>query len=424
MPTVRSATDCSVPALIMGLGHPRQTAVLRSLSSAGIAVHAVHTEPNAHRFSRRLASFNRIGTDPEEQLRHLEKFGQQTGGILIPANDDYVALVARNRERLARHFIIPLPDWEIVDVVLDRVKSYALAEATGIKVPRLWAPGSYAEMAAAVAALRPQAQDYILKTRTVLSAPADEVTVRQTRAAPRDRSEILKACVEIEQRTGSYPLIQEVIPGTADSAIGVSMVVSPRDEIVLSYCVRRLRLATYKIGAGYVHPYELGSVVWCETVHDPDALEAARELVKRLRYTGLITVEFRRDPQDNSLYFMKLEPRPVRATSLSRVIGMDIPTALHAVFAGGVPKVADDYPDGIGWLWIQACAVSLIRNPHNTRRDVLRVLRNSHRIKALGEDLFDPLPAVIENAGIIGRRVARDLRRLFGRKAELTPSSS
>src|SRR6185295_11382059 len=100
-------------------------------------------------------------------------------------------------------------------------------------------------------------------------------------------------------------------PGAADSAIGVTMVVSARGEIILSYCVRRLRLATYKIGAGYVHPYELGSVVWCETVHDAEATEAAREVVKRLRFTGIITVEFRRDHADQSLYLMKIEPRPV-----------------------------------------------------------------------------------------------------------------
>jgi hypothetical protein len=55
---------------------------------------------------------------------------------------------------------------------------------------------------------------------------------------------------------------------------------------------------------------------------------------------------------------------------------------------------------------------------------VLRVLRNSHRIKALGEDLFDPVPPVLQNAGVIQRRVARGLRRFFTRKAELAPSSS
>lgn len=407
----------SVPTLIMGLGHPRQTAFLSSLSRAGIPVHAVHTEANPHRFSRRLASFHHLQSDPEAQLQHLEKFGQSTGGMLVPTNDEYVALVAQNRERLAKSFIIPLPDWEIVGPMLDRLTSYTFAESVGIRVPRHWTPDTHGELTEAVAELRPQERDYILKTRTVLGKPADQLTDRQTKSAPQDKSELLEACVEIEKRTGAYPMIQETIPGSADSAIGVSMVVSPRGDIILAYCVRRIRLATYKLNAAGVHPYELGAVVWCETIHDREALEAARELVRRSGYVGVISVEFRRDPADGSLYFMKVEPRPVRATSLSRAIGMDIPTALNAAFSGSSPKIASTYEAGIGWLWIQACARSLIRNPHNTRQDILKVLRTGHRIKAFGEDIFDPVPNIMENAHLALRFMARNVRRLSRRAA-------
>ena len=233
MPTVQSTTDRSVPTLIMGLGHPRQTAFLRSLTSAGIAVHAVHTEQTALSIFAAADKLQPAWHGSGGTTLSPGKFGQPTGGIYIPTNDDYVALVARNRERLARHFIIPLPDREIVDVVLDRMKSYAFAESTGIKVPRRWAPGSYSELVAMVAAL-PQQRDYILKTHSVLSIPADEANVRQTRAAPGDRGEMLKACVEMEQRAGNYPLIQEVIPGAADSAIGVTMVIWHEAKLCLA----------------------------------------------------------------------------------------------------------------------------------------------------------------------------------------------
>ncbi len=77
--------------------------------------------------------------------------------------------------------------------------------------------------------------------------------------------------------------------------------------------------------------------------------------------------------------------------------------------------MATEYQDEVGWLWIQAYAHSLVRNPHNNRRDVLRVLRTSHRIM----DLFDPVPNTIENTGLTQRLVARNLRKLFDRKAEL-----
>lgn len=206
-------------------------------------------------------------------------------------------------------------------------------------------------------------------------------------------------------------MIQQVVPGDASSAIGVTMVVSPTGDIVLTYCVRRLRLASYRIDTGYVHPYELGAVVWCETTHDDEAVAAARELVRAFRYHGQITVEFRRDSKDGSLYLMKVEPRPVRATSLSSAIGMDIPTILYRVFLGESVQVPEDYPDGVGWLWTAAYGHSLVFNRHHTRRDILRVLRGSYRIRAFGEDFADPWPLIGYAAG----RVARRARRLVGR---------
>ena len=315
MPAKSPRNESSVPALIMGLGHPRQTAYVKSLARAGIPVHAVHTHLNSFRRSRRLTSFHQIAPEPEAQLQHLENFGRAVGGFIVPANDDYVALVSQNRERLSKHFIVPVPDWEIVGAIYDRVIAYRKAASIGIKVPRLWSPDTETEMRATVAALDPQNSDYILKTHSVVGAPADAVTARYTKAAPKRRDEILNVCEEMRRQTGRYPLVQEVIPGAADSAIGVSMVISPAGECVLAYCVRRNRLATYKLGAGYVHPYELGSVVWCETTHDNEALDAARELARHFEYTGQITVEFRRDPRNGSLYLMKIEPRPVRATS-------------------------------------------------------------------------------------------------------------
>lgn len=128
--------------------------------------------------------------------------------------------------------------------------------------------------------------------------------------------------------------MQEVVPGAANSAIGVIMVPAPDRKIILTYCVKRLRLATCKLDAGYVHPHVLGLVVWCKTVHDDGAVEVASAFVRTFEYVGQITVEFRRVSRINKLNFIKIEPRSVRATSLSTVIGMDIPTVLYAAYTG------------------------------------------------------------------------------------------
>ncbi len=278
-------------------------------------MHAVHTEANSIRFSRRLKSFQIISRNPDEQLAYIERFGRAHGGFLLPTNDDYLALVSQNRERLARYFTIPLPGWDVVWSLLNRTSAYAMAASVGICVPLFWAPETETEMRQAVCALELDKNDYILKTRSVLSVPADEKTVRQTKPAARNEAEILSACIELKRRTGNYPLIEQVVPGSTDCSIGVSMVVGPHGDFILTYCVRRLRLARYRLESGYVHPYELGSVLWCETCHDDEAVEAARALITRSGYTGVVTVEFRRDARDNSLFLTKIEQRTVRATS-------------------------------------------------------------------------------------------------------------
>ena len=60
--------------------------------------------------------------------------------------------------------------------------------------------------------------------------------------------------------------------------------------------MKRLRLFTYSRG-GFVHPYELGANVYCESVHDDEAIDAATRLVRATGYVGVITIEFRRDPR-------------------------------------------------------------------------------------------------------------------------------
>ena len=61
-----------------------------------------------------------------------------------------------------------------------------------------------------------------------------------------------------------------------------------RDQVpVVAYCVRRLQLRLYASDSRFVHPYELGANVYCESVHDDEAIEAASRLVQAARSTGL-----------------------------------------------------------------------------------------------------------------------------------------
>ncbi len=140
---------------------------------------------------------------------------------------------------------------------------------------------------------------------------------------------------------------------------------------------------TYREGGRFTHPYEMGSNVYCETIHDAEAVEAAKRLVRRAGYYGPMAVEFRRDPADESLVLIKADPRFVRATSLSRAIGLDMPTRVYSVFSGSPVADGDSYPDGVGWIWLTSYMTALFshRSDQRVRGDLFGLLKNLRRIR-------------------------------------------
>jgi predicted ATP-grasp superfamily ATP-dependent carboligase len=348
-------------------------------------------------FSRYLSSKFQIDKEPEKALAFLEALGRDGGGMLMPTNDHYLILVSKNLDRLARHFLVTTPPWDALGALMDVTRCYAMAQELGIRTPRFFKPASEQEMRRIVSSLDLERHEYLLKTMPG-SVPADPRTGRFTKVAGTDRETIERECLAIFSRAGEFPAILEVVPGTADRCLGVCMVVDQHHEAVLSYSVRRLRLHTYSKGGRFVHPYEMGANVYCETVHDEEAVEAARRLVRRARYLGPIAVEFRRDPTDESLVLIKADPRFVRATSLSTSIGLDLPTAVYDAFSGRPVTGRNSYPDGVAWIWLTSYLTALWANRSDRplRRELFNLARNLRKIKAVAYlDLRDPRPFLV-----------------------------
>ncbi|MGD2083171.1 MAG: hypothetical protein PVF91_09405, partial [Chromatiales bacterium] len=239
-----------------------------------------------------------------------------------------------------------------------------------------------------------------------------------------DARSLKEGCLEIYNRNGTFPVIEEVITGGADRCIGVSMVVDRSHQPVLAYCVQRLKLHTYAKGF-FKHPYELGANAYCESVHDEEAIRLATRLVKHARYSGAITVELKRSPVDGGLKLIKADVRVVRATRLSSALGLDIPTALYEVFRADArpERRPGHYREGVGWIWLEAYMYALWKNRRESSltRELLHLMRRLARIRAFAYfDIRDPLPSLILLATAVGRLKRLETRGLTG---ETRPAS-
>ena len=408
-------------AVVLGvLGHPRATAVVQSLGRAGIPVVGVDDVAAPHRFhSRYLAKKFRTNASPNHALPLLEGLGRRGGGVLIPTDDEYLLLVARHHAELARHFVMTVPPLEVLEQVMDLRQCYPIARQAGVRTPDWFEPRDDADLERIVRSLDLNGHDYVLKT-VPGTVPAELQNGRFTKQAGKDPFTVRRHSREIYSRLGEFPLIVEVVPGEADRCIGVSMVVGPDHEPLGAYCTKRLRLYAYSRG-GFVHPYELGSNVYCESMHDPEAVELAARLVRAAGYYGVITVEFRRDPRDGGLVLIKCDPRFVRATSLSAALGLDSPAMLYGAFTHSRVEVPRSYPAGVGWFWptMYLEALWTNRSTRLIRRELVGLLGNVRRIGAFAHlSVRDPLPFLLHVAWrgrvFVGARLRGLARRSLG----------
>jgi predicted ATP-grasp superfamily ATP-dependent carboligase len=409
-------------AIVLDLAHPRAVAVVRSLARAGVEVLGVDHRPNATGFYSRCLSGRYLldaGAGYEAALSTLllRLAADGRGGLLIPTADAPNVFVARQRADLERHFALCSPPWSVLEPCMDRPTSYALAAELGIRAPECHAPKDADALARLLAKLDFARGDYVLKTR-VWDAPADLARNRYTRAPAQDAESFRQAWCEIAARSQLPPTIERIVPGRSDHCLGVSLVMDPRGEAAVAYCIKRLHMYTYARGGRYRHPYQMGANVYCESVHDPEALEAALALVRRIGFTGAITVEFRRDSTDGALTFIKLDPRVIRSTSLAGSLGMDVPLALYRSFALGEQATPREYPDGVRWMWVGQYLAALRQNAswRDGVREAARLLAILPRTRAFAYlSPRDPLPflkSLVHQVPFAKRTLRRGLRVL------------
>jgi predicted ATP-grasp superfamily ATP-dependent carboligase len=418
---------------VLGVEHPRGVAVVRSLGRRGVRVVAVEHDPRARGLrSRYIERCVLVDEDPALAVAALETIGRDGGGVLFPTNDRYLMLVSRHHDHLSRWFSITVPPWDVLEPLLNKPACYRLGQAAGLRTPLFFAPRDVAELDRIVAGLDLDAQRYVLSAKLPGTVPVDVVTGRMTTVAGDDVDTIRARSLDIAARTGNLPVIMEVIPGRSDRCVGVSMVVD-RDHVpVVAYCVRRLQLQLYATGRAFVHPYEMGGNVYCESVRDDEAVEAATQLVRHARFHGPITVEFRRDARDEGLTLVKADPRVVRATALSTALGMDVSAALYDVFTGRTPTVAKTYPTGVAWLWSSWYVDTVWANRHRAPlgAQLWAIVRNVHRIRAFAYlSLRDPRPAMTDLARLLQkhggsfRSLQNRILGLLGVRARRRPAS-
>lgn len=388
----------STGALVLGANY-RALGVARSLGRHGIAVRLVktdrHTVARYSRYAGALLPWPHPSDDGRATSALLELCDRHglDGWTLIPTDDESAALVSRRRTALSARFIVAVPEWDVVRWAYDKRLTHRLAADLGVAQPLTWlaADGSVEDAQVGYPAILKPA--FARERNAFTTAKAWPVA---------DRAELLRAYREASELVPSEEiLVQELIPGQGASQLSFAALADDGRAIAsLTACRARQ------------YPMDFGrESTFVYTVEAPDVEEAALRLIAAVRYSGLIEIEFKRDPRDGRPKLLDINPRVWGWHSLGARAGVDFVHLQWRLLHGDPPPLSRAR---LGVAWARAstdvptCARELIGGRLSPAAWMRSFRRPVERAMFAGDD---PLPGFLDvpllAAGVLGRRLGK-----------------
>ena len=387
--------DCA-GAIVTGADY-RGLGIVRSLGRRGIPVWVLREEGHflgaASRYASRSLRWPRGDSFGQvEFLANLAVREGLKGWALFPTTDELVMLLARHHKSLATHYRLTIPSWETLQWVCDKRLLYRLAQELGLSQPWSFFPRNRDD----VAALQCQFP--------VILKPALRMEINpftKDKAWPtRDRASLLARYDEACALVGpEMVMIQELVPGWGEAQFSYAALFS-NGEPAASIVARRIRQ----------FPMDFGRFsTYVESVDEPPVAESALRLLAAVGFTGIVEVEFKRDPRDGQYKLLDVNPRVWGWHTLGQRAGVDFPHLLWRLIKGEpLPQVCGR--SGARWMRFSAdlpMAIYEILAGRLSVRDYLRSLRVPLESAIFAWD--DPLPGLLELPSLmtlIGKRIS------------------
>ena len=228
--------------------------------------------------------------------------------MLFPTDDRVAAMIARNHDALARCYRLTTSPWAQYAVAEDKRLTYARAAAIGLGVPATW----YTESVEEVAELELEYPVILKPASGEIDNPLTQVKAWRVD----DRASLLARYAEAADflRRG-HVMIQEMVPGGGECQLAFAAVCRDGDARTF-LAARRTRQMPMDFGR---------ASTFVETIDDPEVIEQGSRLVADLRLSGLVEVEFKRDPRTGQLKVLDVNARSWGWHSLGPPAGADFP---------------------------------------------------------------------------------------------------
>jgi predicted ATP-grasp superfamily ATP-dependent carboligase len=195
-------------------------------------------------------------------------------------------------------------------------------------------------------------------------------------------------------------IIQEIIPGGGECQFSFAAACLD-GEVQAFLTARRTRQIPMDFGR---------ASTFVETMHVPDVIEPATRIVADIGLTGLVEIEFKRDPRTGGLTLLDVNSRVWGWHSIASAAGVDFPYLVFQLTCGEEIEPVQAR-NGVRWMRLTTDLPVSTREilKHRMKvRSYLKTIRPPISGPISAKD--DPLPALME-LPLLARRLVNRMRR-------------
>jgi len=370
-------------AMIIG-GDFHGLGIARNLEVLDIPVYVIDPGFCIARFSRFQQAFFKCPplTDPDSFTDFLTDLAIRKNlgkTVLFPVSDTAVQILAKNRKKLERHYLVPTPAWEVSRISYNKKFTYKLASEIGIPIPRTFFPENEEE-------LSELKLDFPVILKPAVTANFYPVTHRKA-IKVNDHCELLRQYRYMSSIIDKAEImVQEIIKGGPKNLYSFCSLFS-NGAVRAKIMAVRLRQ----------HPMDFGSAsTYVVTCNIPQLEELSTRILRNMNYYGLSEVEFMFDERDDTFKLIDINPRTWAWHTLGAKAGVNFSALLFRDMHNDSVQV-DSFESGV--IWIRELtdiptAVSEIVKQRLKVIDYLRTLKGKKELAVFSRR--DPLPFLVE----------------------------
>lgn len=336
--------DSAGKVLVLGEDASIILAIARSLGRRGVRVHLGWCpQDSPARWSTHVSKVHSLPSYAPESEEWLDSLlalmATEQFDLVIPATEAAVLPLQLHRDRFNGCNSIYLLNQKAFSVAFDKCETYSLARSLGIPVPdSVMLPSSVQ-----VEDL-PDGLQFPVVVKPACSVRRDDVLVKNFVRRASDRRELVEHCHALSGHE-NWLLVQQFVHGTG---VGIELI-ADRGEVLLAFQHLRLHETS-----GYGSSYRVSETV------DRALLEASKNLIRAIDYTGVAMVEFRVDRKSGQWFLLELNGRFWGSLPLATAAGADFPYYLYQLLVEGKRTFPQSYTVGLRgrnlprdarWFW-------------------------------------------------------------------------